>query len=597
MSWLENARSKLGLLLLAACAAVAAYFLAGTRLPPADVTFNNNTEIQSLDPAAVTGVPEGRVLRAIYEGLVNWHPATLAPVPAMAEKWTISKDGRTYVFTIRKGARWSNGDEVTAHDFEFSWRRFLDPRTAAEYSYQLWYVAGAERYSKEVNNAGEPTFPWEKVGIRATGRYELTVQLTQPTPYFINLCGFYVLFPIHRKSLEEAQAEFPKTWRTQWLDPERLVTNGPFRVEFRRVNDRIRLRKNPEYWDADRVAMRTIDVLTLDKATSALNLYLTGGCQWLDTVPEIHVPRLMEREDFDPQPQFGVYFYRLNVTRPPFDDVRVRRALAYAVNREEIVETITLAGQQPAYSVMPPFLPDYPSKNLEIGTFDDSLALLAEAGYGPQAKPFPTIEILYNTQEAHRAIAEKIAASWRQLGLRVKLLNQEWKVYLDTQKKIDYDVCRSAWIGDYLDPNTFLNLFVTDGANNRTGWGDPRYDDLIRAAEVEVDPEKRMRIFQKAEAILLEQLPVIPIHFYVTRNLVNPRLGGFHENIMNVHPPKYWYWMSDEELAAKRAREDGTRGRWVPAEGPADGLYSPAMTAERAVDEKKPGRGPTGGAR
>ncbi|MCA8960084.1 MAG: peptide ABC transporter substrate-binding protein [Planctomycetes bacterium] len=552
----------------------------GARLEEADVVFNNGSEISSVDPATVTGVPEGRVIKAIFEGLTVKHPKTLEPMPGVAERWTISDDKRLYTFFLRKDARWSNGDPVTARDFVYSWERFLNAETAAEYAYQLWYVEGAREYTTELDEDGKPKKGFETVGIRAVDDYTLEVRLLNPTPYFLELTAFYPLFPVNRRNIEEAKEKWPDEWRTRWLRPENLVTNGPYRIAFRRINDRLRLVKSETYWDADNVAMRSIDVLAVENYNTGLNLYLTGGADWIDRVPLTHVQTLMKREDFNPSPYLGSYFYRVNVTRPPFDDVRVRRALCLAIPRQNIVENITRAGQLPALGLVPP-MSNYRPAEFEPGTIEDAKQLLVDAGYGEGGRQFPTIEIHYNTSEAHRNIAEVIADSWRRnLGIDAKLLNQEWKVYLDTQRNIDYDVSRAAWIGDYVDPNTFIDMFVTDGENNKTGWGNPRYDELVESAKVEPDPTKRLVMLYEAETILCRELPILPIYYYVTQNMVNPRLGGLYENIQSEHFPKFWYWMDDEELAAKRADAEFPK-EMVPAHGPRDGLYSPAQQRAR----------------
>lgn len=292
-----------------------------------------------------------------------------------------------------------------------------------------------------------------------------------------------------------------------------------------------------------------------------------------------------------PEPYLGTYFYRVNCTRPPFDDKRVRQALALTIDRRAICEKITKAGQTPWWSLVPAGLAGYdpprlahtdPGPNLE--DYDAAFAadcerareLLAEAGFGGAGRPLPTIELHYNTSETHRDIAEVIADGWKRLlGLDAKLLNQEWKVYLDTQRSLTYDVSRAAWIGDYVDPNTFLDMFMTDGENNRTGWGNPRYDELVKKAAKEADVDQRIAYLREAEAILLDELPILPIYNYVTQNLVTPRLGGFYENAQDDHFPKFWYWMDDAELAERRARL-GDDVELVEALGPPEGLYPPA---------------------
>jgi len=575
-------RQLVAVLLLLSLFAGALRLASGAQLEPADFTFNNGTEVQTLDPATVTGVPEGRVLRAIFEGLVVKHPETLAPVPGMAETWAVSEDGLTYTFHLREGALWSNGDPVTAEDFVFSYERFLNPATGAEYAYQLWYVKGARAYSTDVNDEGGPAHDFSTVGVRAEDLRTLVIDLEAPTPFFLDLMGFYPLFPVNRRNIEEAQARFGAAWTTEWLKPENIVTNGPYRVAFRRVNDRMRLEKNELYWDKDNVAFDTIDVTAIEKDSTMLNFYLTGEASYIDRVSTNVVPQLMPREDFNPAPYLGTYFYRVNTDKPPFNDKRVRRALWLTIPRGTVCHKIMKMGQVPAAALGPP-MAGYTSSEAQPGDADEARALLAEAGYGPGGKPLPTVEIHYNTSEAHRDIAEVIGDAWaRELGVSAVLLNQEWKVYLDTQTNKQYDVSRSAWIGDYADPNTFLDMFVTDGGNNKTGWSNAEYDALIRAAGLELDTAKRAELLKSAETILMDELPILPIYFYVTQNVVDPGLGGFHENVQDEHFPKFWYWMDAEELAEKRAAypDDGLHQE-VSSHGPAAGKYSPAQLRAR----------------
>ena len=572
-------------LLLALLAAVAAAVgsTGRTRLERADFVFNNGAEIATLDPAATSGVPEGRLMYALYEGLTVKHPETLEPLPGMAESWSVLEGGRRYRFHLRRDARWSNGDPVGAEDFAWSWRRLLDPGTGAEYAYQLWCITGAREYTLAEDRSREEAL-WEAVGIHVPDEHTLEVELTSPIPYFLALTSFYATMPVHRASIEAARREFPETWQVEWLRPDRLVTNGPFRLQERRLHDRMRLVKNPLYWDAERVAFRSIDVLAVESYTTMLNLYLMGEVDWIERCAPNLVPRMMAREDFEPVPYLGSYFYRVNVGRPPFDDVRVRRALALAIDRRAIVTKVTRKGETPSWSLCPPGLAGYARAEMAHarGGDDEAYAadceearrLLSEAGFGPRKRRFPSFEIHYNKSESHRDIAEVVADTWRRvLGLDVQLLNQEWKIYLDTQRTFGYDVSRSAWIQDYPDPATFLEIFVTGGKNNRTGWSHPGYDRLIEEAGRCADVEERLRLLARAEAILLEELPILPLFAYTTNNAVNPRLGGFFENPQDDHAPKFWYWMDDEELASSRARRPGKKR--VAAPGPIDGLYPP----------------------
>ena len=564
---------------------VAALSLAGgARLERADFAFNNGTEVTTLDPAQVVGLPEGRVLRALYEGLVVKHPRTLAPLPGMAESWELSADGLTYTFRIREGARWTNGDEVTAHDFVYSYRRLLHPKTAANYAYQLWYVRGARAFSTQVSDQGEPLNDFaSSVAIEALDDRTLVIGLESPTPFFLDLVGFYPLFPVNRRAIEEAQERWGAAWEIQWLRPEHIVTNGPFKLVDRRVNDRIRLKKNEDYWDAENVAFNTIDILAVEQDATMLNMYLTGSDDYIDRVNTNVVAEMMAREDFNPTPYSGSYYYRINVTRPPFDDKRIRRALSLAIPREAICTGIMRMGQVPAYGLVPPGIDGYVNAETRRGDLAEAKRLMVEAGYGPGGKRLPTIEIHYNTSEAHAAIAQIIALEWQnELGVRAKLRNEEWKVYLDTQHTQRYDVSRSAWIADYADPNTFLDQFLTDGQNNRTGWSNLQYDRLLKQAAAELDPARRFELLRQAEAILMEELPILPIYYYVTQNAIAPRLGGFYENFQDSHFPKHWYWMDDRELAERRSQLAPDVER-VDPHGPAAGLYAPAHPKYRSA--------------
>jgi len=543
------------------------------RRPRADFAFNNGAEVRSLDPAAVTGIAEGRVVRALFEGLTVLHPATLEPAPGTAARWDVSADGRTYTFHLRRDACWirpgtdparfaERGDPVIAHDFVRSWRRLLHPDTAAEYAYQLWCVRGARRYSEEPTSQ-----TWGEVGIRAEGDHTLVVELERPTAHFLELTAFYPLYPIHLPSLEAARARWPDTWETEWVKPAHLVTNGPFRLRERRLHDRIRLARNPVYWDVENVGMRSIDILAVEHQVTMLNLYLTGEVDWISSVPTNLVPRLLERDDFRPALQLGTYFYRINVTRPPFDDVRVRQALALAIDRRALCEKITKAGQPPSWGFLPDGWRHYEPAALahapldaDFANWDEAFAadcargreLLAEAGYGPD-RPLPSISLHFNSSEVHRDIAEVIADGWhRELGVDARMTVQEFKVFLDTQKTLGYDVSRSSWMGDFVDPVNFLNVFRSDGANNRTGWGNARYDALLEEAADEPDAARRLALLAQADAILMDELPVIPLYTYVTQNLVNPRLGGFEPNVLDIHFLKFLHWRDDDATAEDR---------------------------------------------
>ena len=366
------------------------------------------------------------------------------------------------------------------------------------------------------------------MGIRAEDDYTLVVTLKEPTPYFTNLVAFYPLYPVNRECVE-------RHGTPDWTKPENIVTNGPYQLQFRRIRDRLRLKRNPLYWDVENVALETIDALAIMSETTSLNMYINGQLDWSPTMPNTIMEQLRKRDDFVSAPFLAVYFYRINVKRPPLDNVLVRRALNMAINKQLICDQIVAAGQQPARSFVPE-LSGYQSS--QCGAHDVSKArqLLAEAGY-PNGKGFPRIQILYNTSDSHREIAEFIQQQWKEnLGIDIELRNLEWATFLNTLKQRDYWVARSGWIGDYPDPNTFLDMFVSGGPNNQTNWSQPDYDALIESAKSEPDKARRMAVFHQAERMLMDELPILPIYFYVSLNLVNPRVQGFSGNIQDVHP-------------------------------------------------------------
>ena len=576
----RNARALLAAALLAGTVAALLALGGRARLERADFVFTNGGEVRSLDPQIVTGIPEGRIVGALFEGLITRDPTTLAPQPGVAESWELDGTKRVYTFHLRANARWSNGDVLSADDFEWSFRRLLEPETGAEYASQLWCVVGARAFTTGVDAQGSALVrDWSKVGIRALDARTLRIELSAPTPYFLDVLAMHACVPVHRATIEALRERFPATWQVEWTRPGTLVTNGPFHVTERRLNDRIRLAKSATYWDAEHVALRTIDALAVENWNTALNLYLTGEVDWVDgSIPTNLVPRLLGREDFHPAPYLGIYFLRVNTTKPPLDDPLVRRALSMALQRGEICGKLLKAGQTPAQSFVPRGRlgayksPNGPGENVSVAR-----KLLADAGFGKDAKAFPTIEFHFNSSEVHRDIAEIVAAQWKEaLGIDVRLRNQEWKAFIDAQSRLQYDVSRSSWIADYADPSTFFEVWRSDSENNRTGWSNEQYDRLVERARNELDTPTRMQLYRQAEAVLLNDLPCIPIYAYVSQNLIAPRVGGFTTNLLDEPSLKDLYWMNDAELAKARADVRGTR---VDPHGPRAGLHAPASGA------------------
>lgn len=367
------------------------------------------------------------------------------------------------------------------------------------------------------------------VGARAVDDATLIVELDNPTPFFRELVAFYPYYPVHRPTVEQHGSP-------NWTKPAHIVGNGPFTLEARRIRDRVRLRKNPQYWDADSVHFNVVDATAVKYQTTALNMFLNGQVDWITKPPTTILNELSSHDYYRAAPALIVYFYRFNVAHKPLDDPRVRRALNMAMDKQAICEHVTRAGERPARNLVPPGLPGYRAALCGEYNVEEARRLLAEAGF-PGGRGFPHLQILFNTHDMHRDVAEVIQQQWKtNLGIDIELRNLEWAVYLDSVHKTDFDIARAGWVPDYADPNTYLDMFVTGGGQNNTNWGDPRYDKLIADAGAERDHVKRMAILHEAERLLMDEQPIIPIYFYTTINLVNPRLKNFTLNAQDVHP-------------------------------------------------------------
>jgi oligopeptide transport system substrate-binding protein len=501
------------------------YFLGGWSLgAKADLTLNNGAEPQTLDPAILTGEPELRIVQALFEGLTSRN-AKGEIIPGMAQSWTLSPDGITYTFSLRPGVKWSNGDPVTASDFVNSWERALNPLTASQYSYQLYYLANGEAYG-----TGKLK-DFSQVGVKAPDDHTLVITLAHPVGYFLELTTLPILYPVHLPTL--------KKYGPDWTKPGCIVSNGPYILKDWRLNDYLLLEANPYYWRP--VAIHRIKVLPTDNPTACFNLFYSKKTDLIldkTSIPAELVQEIKTKPYFHVNPFGATTFMRFNVKRKPFDDVRVRKALALALDKKDIVEKITRAGEPIADTLVPPGSAGYtPPKGLGYN-LDEARRLLAEAGY-PNGKGFPDITMLYPARSNWAQIATEIQALWRRdLGISsITLRGQEWRVYLNTQQLMDFDCAVSDWIGDYNDPQTFLDMFVTDGGNNETGWGDPQYDQMLATSESTVDPAQRMQIFQNMEKLLVEdQAPIVPIYFWVGLCLYDPdKLGGLQPNFVDEH--------------------------------------------------------------
>jgi len=497
-------------------------------------------EPATLDPHLATGVTEHYVLLSLLEGLTTVHPKTLAIEPGAAKSWDISDDGLTYTFHLDPEARWSNGDPVTAGDFMFSYERILTPTLGAPYAYMLYSIENAEAFNKgEIDD-------FAQVGLKAPGDRTLVIRLESPTPYFLSLPTHFTWWPVHPPTILAHGSMTDRV--SKWTRPDNFVGNGPFALRSWRLGHTLTVDKNPHYRDAAAVALNQIHFLPIDieaeeRAFRADQLHITSTVP----IPRIDWYRANHPEVLHFDAYLGVYYYLVNTREPPLDDPGVRRALAYAINREELVEHVLKGGQLPAYHFTPPDTGGYTAEARLPYDPERARQLLAEAGY-PGGEGFPKVELLYNASESHRTVAVAIQQMWKEeLGIEIELHNQEWKAYLNSRTEGDYDIARAAWIGDYADPNTFLNLGVSDSGNNHSGWGDPQFDRLIAEAARTQDPAERFQRFQQAESILIEEMPFIPIYFYVRSTLKDEAVRGWHPNILDYHPYQDVYLSTEDE--------------------------------------------------
>ena len=493
---------------------------------------SNGAEPESLDPALIQGVPEHRIYETIFEGLVAIHPETALAIPGVAESWTISDDMTQYTFKLRKDAVWSDGVPITADDVVYSWLRILDPATAGPYAwFPCMFLAGAQDFND--GTAGP-----EAVGIRALDDHTFQMDLIGPLPYTLDALTHYSFAIVPKHAIEKYGAA--------WTDPANFVGNGPFVLSDRVAQTSITAVKSETYWDKDNVVLDKVIFYSSDSDTTNYNMYLNGELDWATNVPPDQLKAAEMRDDFQKAPQLATYYYVFQNEKAPINNVLVRKALALAVDRTALVEGVTKAGQIPAWGIVTP-MAGYEALPFPFEDQDEAIAeaqkLLSDAGY-PNGAGFPTISILYNTNEGHKQIAEFIQQEWRNnLGINVTLENQEWQTYLANRNQGNFVVARAGWVGDYTDPNTFLDMFLTGGGMNGGRYSNEIYDLLINESARMEAGEDRMGVLRTAEDIMINQdQGIMPLYYYVTMNMVNTdKWGGWYNNTRDYHPTKDIY--------------------------------------------------------
>lgn len=489
---------------------------------------NNHSEPASLDPALAKGTHESWILGHIFEGLMGYDEKGEL-VPAMAKKVDVSEDKLKYTFTLRDDAKWSNGEPVTAHDFEFAWKRVLDPKLASDYAYQLFYIKGAEEY-----NTGKGSV--DNVAVHAKDDKTLEVELKKPTPYFEGLTAFYTYYPVNKATVEK---------NPDWAkDPAKteFVCNGPFKVTDWKHNDSVQVVKNDKYYNADKVRLGGIDFDILEDDNTAYQKYQGGEYDFITSPATAVIHQLKEKKD--PQlviePKISTYYFEFNTKKAPLDNAKVRRALSMAIDRQSIIDNITQAGQKPAEGIVPFGLKDETGKDFRESNgnlIQENVAeakKLLEEGLKESNKTMDDLNkmtIVYNTSEGHKKIAQAIQEMWKKnLGIQVGLENMEFKTLLDRKKQGNYFIARAGWVGDYEDPMTMLDMWTTGNPQNTAFYSNPKFDELIAKAKESTDDKARMEDMKAAEKILMEDLPMLPVYFYTQVFLQKPYVKGVVAN-------------------------------------------------------------------
>jgi oligopeptide transport system substrate-binding protein len=494
----------------------------------------NGGEPRDLDPHVVTGTPEVRIILSLMEGLLAHHPTDdRIPYGGVAERWELDEAGTQWDFYLRENARWSNGDPLTAEDFVYAWRRVITPELGNEYADWLYIIEGAEDYHKEVHD------DFTTVGVTAVGPHHLRVNLREPSADFLKIILNHTFLPVHRPTIEAHGGIGVR--KSGWTRPESFVGNGAFRLVRWDPHVVIRVEPNPHYWDASTVRLRAVEFYPIEDENAALRAFESGQLHATTTVPVNLRQHYFKTnpESIRMDPLAGVYFYRINTLREPLTDVRVRRALSLAIDRKLIIEQLLKGGERPAISVVPEGTEGYQLEweGLEGYNPEKARSLLAEAGF-PNGEGFPVVELLFNTSDNHRKLAEAVQSMWEdKLGVRIRLTNQEWKVYLDSSSAMDFDLCRAGWVGS-LYPASFLRVFTSESSNNETGFADPEFDRLIREGMRTLDQEARFALLMEAERRLLTAQAVIPLYWYTNVYLMSPRVLNWTPKYLDYRPWK-----------------------------------------------------------
>lgn len=503
-----------------AVSAFAATVPAGVQLAEKqELVRNNGAEVSSLDPHKIEGVPESNVSRDLLEGLVI-SDVNGKTVPGVAESWD-NKDFKVWTFHLRKDAKWSDGTPVTAQDFVYSWQRLADPKTASPYASYLQY---GHLLNIDDIIAGKKS-P-DTLGVKAIDDHTFEVTLSEAVPYFYKLPVYAAMSPVNKAAIEK--------FGDKWTQPQNWIGNGAYKLKDWVVNEKIVLERNPQYWDNAHTVINKVTYLPISSEVTDVNRYRSGEIDMTYNQLPIELFQKLKKEIPDEvkvNPYLCTYYYEINNQKPPFNDVRVRDALRMGLNQDILTNKVKNQGDIPAYGFVPPYIDGFKAQTPEWFTWsqekrnEEAKKLLAEAGYTAQ-KPL-TLNLLYNTSDLHKKIAIAAASIWKQnIGVDVKLENQEWKTFLSSRHQGNYDIARGGWCADYNEPSTFLNSMLSDSSSNTAHYKSKEFDALVaKSLQVKTD-EERAEVYQQAEALLNKDAVIAPVYYYANTRLVKPYVGG-----------------------------------------------------------------------
>lgn len=467
---------------------------------------NNGEEPTSFDPPIGFNAVSWNALNNLMEGLTRLGK-NHEPEKAAAENWEVSDDGKVYTFFIREDAKWSNGDDLTASDFVYAWKRLLDPETASGAAFLGYFIEGGEAFNTEKGTADD-------VKVEAVDEKTFKVTLTSPQAYFLSVITNPAFFPINEKTAKE---------NPEWFaEAESFVGNGPFILSEWKHDSHMIMKKNPEYWDADSVNLDKVNWAMVNDTTTEYQMYTNGELDTSDVPPEMS-GQLIKEDKVKVEEQAGLYFFRFNVEKEPFQNINIRKAFAMATDQKQLVDYVTKNEEEPAYGFVAPGFKDPSGKDfreingdLMVTDVNKAKELLAKGLEEENYDKLPEVTLTYSTgDDTHKKIAEALQQMYKEnLGVDVKLANLESNVFAEDQKALKLQFSRSSFLADYADPINFLENFQTGHSMNRTGWSSEKYDELIKKAKLESDEKKRYELMYEAEQILMGEMPIIPIHFY-----------------------------------------------------------------------------------